>query len=105
MGIKINLLKKHSKKSVKRHSKSRSLPKQYIISFLVICLIAFGLGYFSRPTEEQKQIHSRANKIFEFDRAHPKALSDREVVSLSVSLGFGNYQGAEFILRKLESQI
>ena len=88
-----------------KKTNKETLSTQLFIGLVVFCGISFGLGYYSTPSSETKKIHARAHRVFEYDKRNPDRLANRDVVALSVDLGFGNYKHASELLIKLEKQI
>ena len=79
---------------------------QKTLTIMTLCLASLGGAALASNVLQQApraaQLQARAQKIFDQDARHERQFSNKQIMGLSVALGFGDLNGAEVLLRQLE---
>ena len=82
----------------------KTLKKTLMITTL--CLASLGGAAVASNALHQApraaQLQARAQKIFDQDARHERRFSNKQIMGLSMALGFGDLNGAEGLLRQME---
>jgi hypothetical protein len=73
---------------------------------MTLCLASLGGAAVASNALHQApraaQLQARAQKIFDQDARKERQFSNKQIMGLSVALGFGDLNGAEAILNQIE---
>ncbi len=76
------------------------------LMIMTLCLAGLGGAAVASSALHQApraaELQIRAHKIFEQDARHTRQYPHKQLMALSVALGFGDLDGAEALIHKLE---
>jgi hypothetical protein len=80
------------------------MPKWLALHTLpAVAATLWGISAFAgRHDLADAQVRERAEKVFAFERSHPKAIPAHEIRKLSLALEFHDHEGAAHLLQQLE---